>query len=83
MKIEALTGVSLKTGKPRKGIKATMREAEYERGCSDSCGLCLLCGDVAEGGIEPDARGYSCDVCERPGVYGFEECLMLGRIVLS
>lgn len=81
MKIEKLSGVSSKTGKPRKGIKAFMHEAEYESGCENSCGLCLLCGAVDEG-VEPDARGYECHSCERRGVYGFEEAFMLGRIVL-
>ena len=82
MKIEKLTGVSLKTGKPRVGVKATMKEAEYQRMCDESQGLCLMCGEIADG-VEPDARRYSCDACNQSGVYGAEECLLFGRIVLT
>jgi len=44
----------------------------------DSAGLCLACG-AAQGGVEPDARGYTCQVCGADKVYGLEEIvLMLG-----
>jgi hypothetical protein len=82
MKIERLTGTNTRTGKPRKGVKVTMTEAKYARMSEDSEGLCVLCGETASC-VEPDARGYACEACEEPGVYGAEECLLLGRIVLS
>lgn len=38
-------------------------EAVVEGMCStDSPGFCLSCGADADG-VEPDARGYTCDVC--------------------
>jgi len=38
-------------------------------------GFCLACG-LEHGGIEPDARGYECEGCGEPQVYGDEELLM-------
>lgn len=40
-------------------------------------GVCLKCGEDADG-VEPDARGYICEVCEAPYVYGAEEIMMRG-----
>lgn len=39
-------------------------------------GFCLACGAHVAGGIEPDARGYTCDVCGEQSVYGAEEILI-------
>lgn len=41
----------------------------------DSVGFCKACGEEAYG-IEPDARGYTCESCGQPEVYGAEECLI-------
>ena len=35
-------------------------------------GLCVCCGAEASN-VEPDARGYKCEVCQMFGVYGAEE----------
>ena len=40
-------------------------------------GICLACGEDADG-CEPDARGYTCEVCEKPYVYGAQEIMMMG-----
>jgi hypothetical protein len=41
----------------------------------DDPGFCICCGaDVL--GVEPDARGYECESCSEPGVYGAEERLL-------
>lgn len=42
----------------------------------DNEGICLACGADAEG-VEPDARRYTCEVCDQPRVYGAEELLMM------
>lgn len=42
----------------------------------NDAGFCLACGDDAFD-VEPDARGYICDTCEEPQVYGAEELLFL------
>ena len=51
-------------------------EDEISDGC---CGGCLSCGDKMWSGIEPDARGYECEVCGEKKVYGAEELLIMGR----
>lgn len=40
----------------------------------DNIGFCLACGTEAYG-VEPDARGYSCEECGKPQVFGAEELL--------
>ena len=42
----------------------------------DYLGFCIFCGEEAQG-VEPDARGYECECCEKKGVYGAEELLMM------
>ncbi len=39
-------------------------------------GICIACGEDADG-CEPDARGYDCESCDEPKVYGCEELLMM------
>lgn len=39
-------------------------------------GFCLSCGEEAEG-VEPDARGYKCEACGEPSVYGDEDLLIM------
>ena len=41
----------------------------------DNLGFCLACGEEASG-VEPDARGYECEVCGEEEVYGAEELLL-------
>lgn len=41
----------------------------------DNPGFCIACGEDAEG-VEPDARGYECEHCGEPRVYGAEELLL-------
>lgn len=41
----------------------------------DNPGFCLACGADADG-CEPDARGYDCEACEKPRVFGAEELLI-------
>ena len=43
----------------------------------DNPGICIECGEDAEG-CEPDARGYTCEVCDMNAVYGAEELLLMG-----
>lgn len=78
MKCIKLEGTT-KSGKPR-GMKFEMHEEEYRD--LDGAGLCCACGAQADD-VEPDARGYDCEACGEPRVYGAEELLLLGRIVLT
>lgn len=41
----------------------------------DNPGFCTACGHE-QGGCEPDAREYECEVCGERAVYGAEELLM-------
>ena len=51
--------------------------AACERG--DGTGFCQACGATAHN-VEPDARGYTCESCGKPEVYGAEELLMGGAL---
>lgn len=50
-------------------------------GC-DSVGWCLHCGDTVDG-VEPDAKRYVCEVCNLPKVFGMEELMMMGLVVIK
>ena len=43
-------------------------------------GICLCCGEIQYGGVEPDARDYNCEWCNADSVYGLEEALLIGRV---
>lgn len=52
----------------------------YERVISaiesgDNLGFCVACGNE-QGGCEPDARNYECEVCGQHKVFGAEEIVM-------
>lgn len=40
----------------------------------DGLGFCIACGAEA-GGVEPDAREATCEVCGEPAVFGAEELM--------
>ena len=42
----------------------------------DNLGFCLACGAEAYD-VEPDARGYECEACGKPKVYGAQELLFM------
>jgi hypothetical protein len=69
-------------GKTKKGndyFKFNMSESEYIELDNENEGLCLYCGEI-QSGCEPDARMYECESCEKKGVYGASELLMMGLI---
>jgi hypothetical protein len=59
-----------------------MNEAEFVSCDNDSEGLCVFCGESAFG-VEPDARKYPCEGCEKNGVYGMQELLLMGLITFA
>jgi hypothetical protein len=65
------------------GVHVAMSASEYERHREEYSGLCLACGEIQEGGCEPDARNYECDACGEMRVYGIEEALMMGRVTIT
>jgi hypothetical protein len=48
----------------------------------DSPGWCLTCGEEVDG-VEPDARRYHCECCDKRTVYGMEELLMMGLLIIE
>lgn len=56
-----------------------MTETEFVGCDNDNEGLCVFCGEPAYG-VEPDARKYTCEGCEKPGVYGMQELLLMGLV---
>jgi hypothetical protein len=59
-----------------------MTADEYKQARNDDEGFCLYCGETAFG-VEPDARRYTCEVCGQPKVYGLEELLIIGLLVIE
>ncbi len=62
--------------------KAVMTTAEYQAGRNADEGWCLACAHT-QGGCEPDARRYPCEVCGLNKVYGLEELLMMGLLIIE
>lgn len=52
---------------------------EVEEADAELSGFCLACGEVVEG-VEPDARGYECECCGAPRVYGAMEFALRGWV---
>ena len=48
----------------------------------ENMGWCLACGEQADG-VEPDARKYTCEACDKPKVYGLEELLLMGIVKIG
>ena len=50
---------------------------ELQERSRQSIGVCLDCGEESTYPVEPDARGYECESCGEPSVYGAEELLFM------
>ena len=42
----------------------------------DYIGICTACGEE-QGGCEPDARNYECEICGEKKVFGAEELMFM------
>lgn len=60
----------------------TMTDEEYRVLRNEDAGRCIACGAEAYG-VEPDACNYPCDGCNEDQVYGIEELMLMGRIVID
>ena len=49
----------------------------------DTAGFCLACGLDVCSGVEPDARAYECESCGEKKVYGLQELLLMGLVVIT
>jgi hypothetical protein len=63
--------------------KIVLTEAEFREHCNNYDGVCFACKEWTVGGVEPDAREYTCDECDRAKVYGAEEALLMGVIEIN
>ena len=59
--------------------KTAMSLEDFEMLNADHGGRCAMCGEDAHG-AEPDARGYVCESCGTPAVFGAEEWLIEGMV---
>lgn len=76
---------SIVKGKTKSGIeyyRFEMTETEFVGCDNDNEGLCVFCGESAYG-VEPDARKYQCEGCEKSGVYGMQELLLMGLVTFT
>jgi len=58
-------------------FKVKMSETEYRHLRDEYAGVCAGCGELSDG-CEPDARGYTCESCDRKLVFGIEESFLMG-----
>ena len=63
--------------------KINLTEEEFREYRDEYFGFCTSCGELEEGGVEPDARGYECGSCEKNSVIGLEEALITGHINIT
>jgi hypothetical protein len=50
-----------------------LSEYTYYTHCSNNDGYCSHCNSITkEGGVEPDAKNYSCPDCNNPTLMGIE-----------
>jgi hypothetical protein len=56
-------------------IKITASRVIAALEADNKAGFCLACGEEAEG-VEPDARGITCEYCGEDRVFGAEEVLI-------
>lgn len=76
------TKVAGKTSKGTEFFRFEMTESEFVGSDNDNEGLCVFCGEPAYG-VEPDARKYTCESCDKAGVYGMQELLLMGLITFT
>ena len=69
----------------RKGRRKHMAKREFTAAevMEHSMGVCLACWSVVSGGVEPDAKEYECETCGEHKVYGLEEALLMGKILVE
>lgn len=58
-------------------IKISITEAQESIFGGEFDGGCISCGEITEGGVEPDARKYKCAQCGQMSVYGLEQLILM------
>jgi len=59
-----------------------MSQEEYRVTKNEDGGRCIACGAEAYG-CEPDACEYPCGECNEDRVYGIEELLLMGLVLIT
>lgn len=57
-------------------LERIAKACEREMCTLDNPGICIACGEDADG-CEPDARKYECEACGERAVYGAAELAMM------
>lgn len=56
----------------------------YWDACDSYAGYCTACDDItSDSGVEPDAEGYKCPVCDGMTVMGVEQALLVGKLTIE
>jgi hypothetical protein len=58
-------------------------EDQYEVLAEEYGGICLACGEIQHGGVEPDAEGFERESCGEPKVQDIEQAMSSGHIAFS
>ena len=61
--------------------KIRMTESEFHENVEDNMGFCVACGG-SQCSCEPDARNYECEECGQRKVFGTEELLLMGQLII-
>jgi hypothetical protein len=60
-----------------------MKLDDYRYHCSSYDGYCESCGEINEGGHEPDAMNYHCYNCDKSKSMGIETAFLMGLITIE
>jgi Zn finger protein HypA/HybF involved in hydrogenase expression len=62
-------------------IQTMMNKDKIERHIRENDGICIECGAIKHGGVEPDAVNYVCEECGENKVVGFEAAVLYEWVV--
>lgn len=60
-------------------FKLQLSLGEYQIALNDNYGFCTACG-YEQGGMEPDAENYECEICGKEKVQGADVLLLQGYV---
>lgn len=60
-----------------------LNEIDFMKALDSNSGFCAACGSIIESGVEPDARNYLCPHCGAKEVFGAEEAVISGALIIN